>query len=271
MTIQSDYHMHTSFSSDSDSPMDTMIAQAVKIGLSRICFTEHMDRDFIRPTKQAPDFEVNTDAYLQALQELKNEYAGKIDILFGIELGLQPHIADYYRQYIRKYPFDFIIGSSHICHRRDPYMSTFYNDRPEEAAYLEYFESILENIKVYDDFDVYGHLDYAVRYGPNKNLFYSYEAYADILDEILRALISSGKGIEVNTSGFKYGLEHPHPTEAVIKRYCELGGEIITIGSDAHIPAHIAYDFSKIPALLMDCGFQYYTVFKNRKAEFVKL
>ena len=132
-----------------------------------------------------------------------------------------------------------MIGSSHLVHRRDPYFPDYYEGRTEEEAYREYFTSILENLAAFDCFDVYGHIDYVVRYGPNKNQNYSYGKYADILDNILRTLIHKGKGIEINTGGFKYGLGHPNPTEGVLKRYRELGGEIITIGADAHKPEHV--------------------------------
>jgi histidinol-phosphatase (PHP family) len=110
-----------------------------------------------------------------------------------------------------------------------------------------------------------------VRYGPNKNQFYTYGKYADVIDEILRSLIEKGKGIELNTAGFKYGLGHPNPTEDILRRYRELGGEIITIGADGHKPEHVAYDFKKVPEILRAAGFSYYTVFKQRKAVFYPL
>ena len=116
-----------------------------------------------------------------------------------------------------------------------------------------------------------GHLDYVVRYGPNKNTFYSYEKYKELFDEILKTLIAKGKGIECNTAGFKAGLNHPHPTEEILKRYRELGGEILTLGSDAHQTVHLAYHFSAIGDLLKSCGVRYYTVFKDRKPEFLPL
>ena len=110
-----------------------------------------------------------------------------------------------------------------------------------------------------------------VRYGPNTNRFYSYTAYCDILDEILKVLITKGIGLECNTAGFKYGLGHPNPTEDILIRYRELGGEILTLGSDGHAPEHLAYDFNKIGTLLQNCGFRYYTIFQNRKPKFLKL
>ena len=170
-----------------------------------------------------------------------------------------------------KYPFDFVIGSSHVMHGVDPYYPAYWENHTEEEGYQEYFESILENIAVFDGFDVYGHIDYVVRYGPNKNASYSYQKYADIIDEILKALIIKGKGIEINTGGFKYGLGHPNPAEDIIKRYHELGGEIITIGADAHQPEHVAFDFEKVPSILKEAGFTHYTVFKNRKPEFIPI
>lgn len=271
MRIKEDFHLHTSFSSDCEASMASMIEQGIALGLSRLCITEHMDKDYVLRTPEAFDFEVDTASYHHTYQMLKERYKEQIKVLFGIELGLQPHVADFYRQYVTDYPFDFIIGSSHICHRRDPYFSDFYEGRTEDEAYREYFESILENIYAFNDYDVYGHLDYTVRYGPNQDRNYSYEKHADILDCILRELVNRGKGIEINTGGLRYGLAHPNPTEDILKRYLSLGGEIITVGSDAHEPKHIAYEFEQVSSILIECGFKYYTVFENRKAEFVKL
>ncbi len=87
----------------------------------------------------------------------------------------------------------------------------------------------------------------------------------EILDEILLALIESGKGIEANTGGFKYMLGHPNPHEDILRRYRSLGGELLSLGSDAHESKHLAYSFTKMPALLKGCGFTHYTEFHKRK------
>ena len=136
---------------------------------------------------------------------------------------------------------------------------------------MEYFESILENMEAFTDFDVYGHIDYIVRYNPNRKDNYSFSAYQDILDEILKKIIFLGKGIELNTGGFKYGLGHPNPHEDILKRYRELGGEIITTGSDAHVTDYLGYEFAKAYEILKKVGFSYYTIFKGRKPEFLRL
>lgn len=263
-----DQHMHCNFSGDSDALPEDMIKAGIAHGLSGICFTDHLDYDY---PEEPNIFLLDFDNYFKALSDLREKYADKISVNIGIELGLQPQAAGQNLAVAEKYPFDFIIGSSHVVNHMDPYYPEFFAGRDEDAAYMEYFESVLENINSGVDFDVYGHIDYVVRYGPNKNAFYTYEKFKDIIDEILTQLISKGKGIEVNTGGFKYGLGHPNPTEDIIKRYRELGGEIITMGADAHVPEYVAYEFDKTAQIIKNCGFKYYTVFKNRKAEFIPL
>lgn len=263
-----DTHMHCHFSGDSEAKPDDMIRSAIDKQLAGICFTDHLDYDY----KEEPGlFLLDLENYHKKISELQEYYKNIFPINFGIELGLQPHVVADNNKVTSSYPFDFVIGSSHVVHGVDPYYSTYYEGRDEGQAYTEYFQSILENVNTEADYDVYGHIDYVVRYGPNKNQFYTYASFADLIDEILKQLISKGKGIEINTAGFKYGLNHPNPTEDIIKRYRELGGEIITIGADGHKPEHIAYDFHKVPDILKNAGFNYYTVFKNRRPEFIKL
>ncbi len=272
MPITADCHLHSSHSGDSDTPMEQMILRGIEKGLQTMCFTEHHDIDFpARPEEPADLFLLNTDSYLYDLARLKEKYAGRIRLLFGVELGLQAQILRPASVYAKSYEFDFIIGSSHICHGKDPYYPDFYEGRTEEAAYREYFESVLENVKKFTCFDVYGHLDYVVRYGPNADREYSYEKYRDLIDEILKTLIEKEKGLEVNTGGLTEGMRDLHPCTDILKRYRELGGEIITVGSDAHVPENVAGHFDRVSRVLQECGFRYYTVFEKRNAEFIRL
>lgn len=272
MPIKADYHLHSHFSGDCKEPMENMIQKGIEQGLTHMCFTEHMDMDY--PTTEAdPEgkFIVNTDSYLYELITLKEKYADKIKILFGIELGLQPHLKRELAQYAKSYDFDFIIGSSHICNKMDPYYPAFYEGRNETEAYMEYFTSILDNIKSFSNFDVYGHLDYVVRYGPNKDADYSYSQYKDIIDSILELLIEKEKGLEINTGGLRAGLKSTNPSIDIIRRYRQLGGEIITVGSDAHQTGDVASKFERAQEILLDCGFKYYTTFEKRYPEFHRI
>ncbi|WP_092869945.1 histidinol-phosphatase HisJ family protein [Acetitomaculum ruminis] len=263
----SDYHLHSDFSADSQEKPENQILQGIKLGLKHMCFTDHVDYDY--PLDEI--FEFDMEEYFNTLNALKEKYKDQIEVHIGVELGLQPHLQERYDRLLSSYPFDFVIGSSHVVKGFDPYYGEYYEGRTEYEAYHEYFEYVLENIMAFDNFDVYGHIDYVVRYGPNKNADYSYEKYSDIIDRILQKLIEKGKGIELNTAGFKYGLGHPNPTEKIIEKYRELGGKIITIGSDGHKTEHLGYDFEKVPNILKTSGFNYYNVFKNRKIETILL
>jgi len=259
-----DTHMHCHFSSDSSTPPEKMIQAAIEKNLDGICFTDHMDYDY----QESDMFLFDPVAYFKELRPLREQYKNILPIHIGIEIGLQPHLKERYDALLNAYDFDQVIGSSHVVHGLDPYYPQYFMERDEETGYREYFESILENLATCNNFDVYGHIDYIVRYGPNKNQYYTYEKYKDIIDEILKTLISMDKGIEINMAGFKYGLNHPNPTEDILKRYRELGGEILTLGADAHQPEHVAYDYHRLKDLLTNAGFSYYTVFKKRKPIF---
>ena len=276
--IQADMHMHTWFSTDSEACPCDMADEAVRKGLKTICFTDHFDKDDLEWGEEGI-FDV--DAYFVEMQKLQEEYAGKLNIRIGIELGLRTYLKDYYEELTKKYPFDFVIGSVHnVPYKKDaegnilytdPAAEKLFTDRADKEAYRLMMETTLENVRTSDCFQTLGHLDYVVRYGKSREKEYSYTDYADIIDEILKLLIEKEKGLEVNSAGLKYGLPFAHPHPDVLKRYRELGGEIITIGADAHKPEHIAYDFGKVEELLKACGFKYYTEFSKQKPVFKQL
>lgn len=276
--IQADMHMHTWFSTDSEACPCDMADEAVRKGLKTICFTDHFDKDDLEWGEEGI-FDV--DAYFVEMQKLQEEYAGKLNIRIGIELGLRTYLEDYYEELTKKYPFDFVIGSVHnVPYKKDaegnilytdPAAEKLFTDRTDKEAYRLMMETTLENVRTSDCFQTLGHLDYVVRYGKSREKEYSYTDYADIIDEILKLLIEKEKGLEVNSAGLKYGLPFAHPHPDVLKRYRELGGEIITIGADAHKPEHIAYDFAKAEEILKSCGFKYYTEFFEQKPVFKQL
>lgn len=263
-----DYHIHSHFSGDSEESFKNIVSFAQKKHLSEICITDHQDFDFY-----ADDilFELNEDEYFTSISNLAKNHPAGLIIKKGVEIGLEPDKADKIRDFIHAKPFDFVIGSSHLVHGMDPYYREYFEGKTDTEAFMEYFESIIENLKFCSDFDVYGHIDYVVRYSPNKNKNYSYSKFGDILDEILKQLIYKGKGIEVNTSGYRSGLEAPNPCFDIIKRYQELGGEIITIGSDAHTANDIGSHFDEAVNLIQAAGLSYLTTFTNRKPSFIKI
>lgn len=272
MPITADCHLHSSFSGDSETPMEEMVLRGIAQGLKTMCFTEHNDFGYPSYPDLAEDyFLLNADSYLYDLVRLKEKYQDQIRLLFGVELGLQPEVMRENAVFAKSHDFDFIIASSHVCHGKDPYYPGFFDGYGKEAAIREYFESILENLRKFLNFDVYGHLDYVVRYAPGQDEGYTYEAYRDILDEILMLLLEKGKGIELNTGGLNRGMHDFHPCLEALKRYRELGGEITTVGSDSHDSRNIATHFDRAAEALKSCGFRYYCVFEKRTPEFLKL
>lgn len=270
--ITCDAHMHTRFSEDSEASVHSMLDAAVEKGLRAVCITDHLDKDFPK-TEDFPAgaFMFDLEEYFRKLSEIKEEYQNKLEVRIGVEIGLQPHLGEYYRELTEKYPFDYVIGSVHLVHGQDPYYRSFFEGRSDEEGYREAFQVTIENLKRIDSFDSLGHLDYVVRYGIHQAQDYSYRKFSDEIDEILKLLIDQGKGLEMNLAGLKYGLGFPNPHPDVIRRYKELGGEIITIGADAHRPEHVAYDFDKASAILISCGFSYYAEFKGRKPSFKRI
>ena len=265
--MRADVHMHCGFSNDSESRPEDMVESAIAKGLSVICFTDHYDKDNLDWGDEAI-FDV--ESYFQKMIELQEEYRDQIDIRIGAEIGMQPYLAEYYQNFIAQHPFDFVIGSVHSVLEHDVPLD-FFQKHSDPEGYKIYFEEMLQDVQKIKSYDVLGHLDYIVRYSNQGSKGFDLNDYMDIIEEILKQVIAHGKGIEMNMSGLKYGLGAPHPQPEIIKRYRELGGEIITVGADGHIPEHIAYDYHLADDILKSCGFEYYTEFKGRKPVFVKI
>ena len=263
-----DTHVHSLFSTDSSTEMEEMVKKAVEEGLPHICFTDHIDYDY---PVEGVKFDFNMDEYFASIRGLKEKYSEKILVLAGIELGMQEHLVDRYEELLKKYPFDFVIGSQHLVDGSDPYYPSTFDGRTDAQIYRDYFEETLRDVKAFRGFDSLGHLDYIVRYGRFKTHSYTYSAYSDVIDEILKILVRRNKALEINTAGLRKQLGFPNPSPDVLRRYRELGGTLITVGSDSHKPYSIGFGFEEAGELLKSCGFTHYAYYVNRKPVFVKL
>jgi len=265
-----DYHMHSNYSCDANMSLEEIALKSIELGLKEIAITEHVD--LLYPPVSYPIWDVDFEKYVVEFFDIKEKYKNKLSIIFGVEAGLQPHSIAKTQELLNKYPFEFIIASTHVVEFKDLYdNNAFYIGKTKDEAYRIYFEDVLNSIKNFDNFNVYGHLDIVRRYGNYPDNMLDYSKHGDIIDEILKLLIHKGKGIEVNTSGFRYGLFSFHPHVDILKRYKELGGEILTVGSDAHNVTHIAYMFDKTFEIIKDLGFKYLTTFKEKEPHWIKL
>lgn len=261
-----DHHVHTSYSPDSNASVEEYLLRAKKLGLDSIMFTDHIDMGAIDP-----DFGKHIDyrEYFQTMKKLEEEYEIKIQV--GVEIGYEKNHKEEINEFLGKYPFDFVLSSVHYGDGKDLYQGDFFRGRSQEESYLRYFEIILEMVENFSNFEVLGHLDFVIRYGPFENKSYDYEIYQDIIDKILKTLIEKGKGIELNTSGLRGELNTTFPKEEVLRRYKELGGNIITIGSDSHFNEDYYSGIAGGMELLKSLGYSKISSFTNRKIKEIYL
>lgn len=264
----SDYHIHSEFSGDSSQDMKEIVEKAISLNLEEIALTDHLEYDIEGMTEK---WVLNLDKYVKRVLELQEIYKKDIDIKLGVEVGIQPHTREYLESQISKYPFDFVIASTHAINRYDLAWGELQRNRNKEQLQKLYFETVLDNVKKYNNFSVYGHMDFVTRYGGENYRGLEYKKYSDLIDEILKTLISKGKGIEINTSGYRYKEDRFYPCTDIVKRYFELGGEILTIGSDSHIKEHLTMDFDIVYDFLKSIGVKYITSFNQMKPTFKKL
>ena len=254
-----DYHMHTAFSGDSEASPREHIETAIKRGLDEICFTDHRDFDY-----PIDSFELDTKTYFHDLLQLKEEYKDRIMIKIGVEIGLDCDHYEEINEFINSSPYDFVIGSIHVIRHTEFYYGDFFNGKSKEEAHREFFEETLRCVKTFDCFNVLGHLDYIERYGPYEDRSIDYNLYKDLIDDILKTLIHKGKGIEVNTSGYKLRKTCGFPCFDIVKRYKELGGTIITVGTDAHTSDRVGEHVDDVISHYQEIGFEDVTTFTKR-------
>jgi histidinol-phosphatase (PHP family) len=262
-----DYHLHTSFSDDAETPMNEIIEAAIAAGLDGIALTDHFD-----PLYPDEDFPCLLDirGYETALTAAKERYADRLPVAKGIELGLMPGEAlNICRDVVRGYDFDFVIASIHSDKKHCIHQDSFHKGRTLAQIIERYYSLLLDSITTYKDYDVLGHLNVIDRYTKG---FAPEDLYMPYVDEILRLAIADGKGIEINTSAFRYGLaKRGTPTPAILRRYRELGGELVTIGSDAHRARDVGAFLEEGEAMLRAAGLRRIAVYMNRKPALIKL
>lgn len=259
-----DYHVHSSFSEDCEVAMELMVQGAVEKGIKELCFTEHIDIDYPDPNWT---FSLDLAKYSAEIRKMQQIYGEQIRIFKGVELGLQPHVLQNYKKLVKKKNFDFIICSMHATKGLDLHSGKFFEGKSLNQAYEEYYSELLTCIQSFRDFSVLGHLDLVTRYKYEPGV----QSFLDIIEEIFKIIIPTGQGIEINTSGFYYGIDRVMPSDDILKLYKEMGGEIITIGSDAHKPERLAEYYHHSVELLKNIGFKYVTTFKNGEPIFHKI
>ena len=262
-----DTHTHSTFSKDSICSVEQSTQAAITTKLAGISFTDHLDIGI--PEGSVGDY-LDINGQQSSIQACIDRSGARINLYAGIEIGLQVHCLEDIQKVILANHFDIVIGSIHLVNHLDPYPGEYYLNKSLQVAYREYLEYYIENFKRFEDFDVLGHYDYISRYAPYKEKTLTYRAFKDHFDTLFTMAIEKGKALELNTRSFvpRNGQDPPKFDPDVYKRYKELGGEMVTLGSDAHNTSSFGYNFDYYAAMLKLCGFKYITHFKERKPVF---
>ncbi len=263
-----DLHIHSTFSNDAypSATMENMCNAAINKGLKGICFTDHVDIDY--PTDDEV-FDFND--YNNTLNEISIKFNDKLSIYKGVELGLQPHLYERNKIISSSSNIDFVLGSIHVVKKKELYKGDFLGNDSDHIGIINYFNELKECLSNFDDFDSLGHIDVVRRYLRFGEKEFSYSKYKEELYDVLKTLVYMGKGLELNTSGTRYGLCDFHPLMDILSLYKKIGGEIITLGSDAHKPDDLGYEFKKALLILKQLGYKYYCIFKKRKPIFIEI
>ena len=280
--MYTDYHIHTEFSDDSLERMETHIERAMELGMDELCFTDHVDYG-IKPDWDEWDkpFEihegkyhilnVNYPEYFAKLLRMRRIYQGKMVIKAGLEFGVQSHTIPQYKKLIEQYgnQLDFVLLSIHEVDDTEFWTGDFQKGRTQEEYNMRYYEEMLAVVENFHDYSVLAHVDLISRY--DKAGLYPFEKIKPILTKIFQTAIADGKGIELNTSSTHYQLKYTTPSRDILRLYRDLGGRIITIGSDAHNVKRLAEYVPESMQILRELGFTEFCTFKKMEPIFHKL
>ena len=258
-----DFHMHSRVSFDGHDSGEAMARAALAAGLKEICFTDHLDYD---PLGKMGVLAFDTDSYNAEYDSLK---IPGLTIRRGMEFGMTQDNKVQFQQDLQRRPFDFVLGSIHFVDDLDVYFEEYWSGKTIFQAERRYLESTLECVRIHDNFDVLAHLTYIAKTHchPAPRIV-PYEDHREIIDEILRVLVAKGKGLELNTSGMDRcgGFL---PTADIFLRFKELGGTIVTVGSDAHRTNRVG-QYSREACQILRGIFGHVCTFADRKPIFHK-
>lgn len=259
-----DYHMHSTVSFDGHDSPERMVQAAADMGLKEICFTDHIDYE---PGAEVQTMVFDTNVYHEAYDDL---FHPDVKIRRGLEFGMDPDNVAQFKEDLKRADFDFVLGSVHFADGVDIYFEPYWRGKTVHQAERRYLEQTLACVQTHDDFDVLSHLTYIskARAHPAPRPV-PMDEHRELIDEILRVLAQKGKGMEINTSGVDRCGDYL-PYDVYFRRFKELGGEIVTVGSDAHTWKRVGQYSDRACALLKEI-FGYVCTFEGRKPIFHKL
>lgn len=255
-----DYHLHTKYSSDCHVDPFRLAISAEKMGLSDICITDHLDFD----ENYVKDFIFDINSYAIDIKKL-NQLDLSINIKMGFEFGLKDE-KTFIKAWdiVKNYEPDFIIGSVHRTDLGDPYDKEYFRNYFKGEIYQNYYDNLAQISCQSSGYNVLGHYDYIAKFAPYRNRTVLYEHHITQFDQVFKHLIDNGLGLEINTSIYHSKTEAMWGLD-VLRRYVELGGYYVTIGSDAHDLNHVGWRIRDAIELAQSAGIKYIAKFDKMK------
>ncbi|MDJ1121891.1 histidinol-phosphatase HisJ family protein [Olsenella sp. YH-ols2217] len=271
-----DCHVHTSFSDDSPYPMEDVAADALRLNLDAICFTDHVDYG-VKPDAHSPEAEharldphlgkpitnVDYEAYFPEVHREQQLFDGQLQIACGLEFGIQRHTVPQFERVLDRWgdQLDFVLLSIHQVDDQEFWTGEFQEGRTQGEIRRRYYEEMLAVMEAFDGYDSLAHLDLIRRYDPYGERDFAEDR--DLVAPVLEKVIANGKAVELNTSSWRYGLADLQPSTPLLELYRDLGGRLITLGSDSHLPQHLGSYLRVAQRRLRELGFREFVTYEH--------
>lgn len=272
-----DYHVHCMFSDDSWYPPQKVAQDAWRLNLDEICFTDHVDygvkpdwNDALsaRVMDGARVLNVDYDAYFSAIAQVRKEFEDRLVVKTGLEFGAQTHTIGQFNALWDAWghELDFVLLSIHQVGDAEFWTGDFQRGRTQDEYNHAYYQELYNVATTFEHYSVLAHVDLIKRYDPAG--IQAFPAHRDLIAATLEHAIAHNKGIELNTSSFRYGLSDLQPAREILRLYRDLGGEILTLGSDSHEPAHLGAYLRYCQRQLAELGFAGFYTFDHMEPAF---
>lgn len=275
-----DCHSHTNHSPDAKDGAEMMCTKAMELGLAAYAITDHCEvnryysidyHNGVPNGYDTYDFSVDLEKSVAEVTALKEKLDGRLNLICGVELGQATFDFDIANKVASDKRLDFIIGSMHQLPGAYDFAFIDYKKYNVPDLLTAYYDELYK-LCVWNKFDVLGHLTYTLRYIEGENgIKVDMSQFAEQIEACFRVLIQNGKGIEINTSGLRQKYGKPFPTLDYVKLFHDMGGEILSIGSDAHCVSDLGSNIKDGVQRALEAGFKNICYFKERKPHFVSI
>lgn len=261
-----DYHVHSQFSIDCDTPMEESCRAAIDAGVTEIAFTDHVDHE-----PADPGFGYyQADDYFRAIEAVRSRFGDQLTVLAAAEVDFNERTAAEVERFLAQHAYDFVIGSVHYGDEGVLIFPEYFAGGATERIFTDYFRQIALAVDT-GWFDTIGHLDLPKRYTPHSQRNYDPLDYRDLLEPIFASMIERGVAFEINTSGLRQAPKTSMPGPAIVRWYVEAGGRLITTGTDSHLAKTVGAGLSMTIDMLELCGIEHVATFQGRQRRLVPL